>query len=110
MALTKAKVDRVLPEIVCRLGDALKPVAVYLFGSCVEDALGPDSDIDILVIVAESELSFFERGAAAVRALRGADVPIDMQVYTGAEFDSRADLPVSFERTVRTKGRLLYAA
>ena len=110
MALTKAKVERVLPEIVRRLRETLKPVAVYLFGSCVEGAIGPHSDVDILVILAESELSFFERGAAAIRALRGIDVPIDVQVYTRAEFDSRADLPVSFERTVLTKGRLLYVA
>ncbi len=43
-------------------------------------------------------------------ARRGIPVPIDVQVYTREEFESRASLPVSFERTVRQKGRVLYAA
>ncbi len=68
------------------------------------------SDIDLLVVVAESDLSFFERGAAAYRALRRIGVPVDVQVYTRAEFETRAALPVSFERTVRAEGRVLYAA
>jgi hypothetical protein len=32
------------------------------------------------------------------------------EVYMRGEFEQRAGLPVSFERTVKTKGRLLYAA
>ncbi len=110
MPVTQEILDRVLPEVVQRLRDALQPVTIYLFGSCASGRIGPDSDLDLLVVVRESDLSFFERGALAYRALRGLGVPVDVQVYTHAEFQSRADLPVSFERTVRRKGRVLYAA
>lgn len=110
MALTPEMVDRKLPEIVRRLRDALQPVTIHLFGSCAAGTIGPDSDVDLLVVVRESDLSFFERGAVAYRALRGVGVPIDVQVYTQAEFEERASLPVSFERTVLRKGRVLYAA
>lgn len=102
--------QQVIPEIVRRLRDALAPSVVYLFGSCVSGSVGPDSDIDLLVVVEESEESFTQRAAAAYRALRGVAFPIDVQVYTRDEFEARAALPVSFERTVRTKGRVLYAA
>ena len=37
-------------------------------------------------------------------------VPVDVQVYTRAEFETRAALAVSFERTVKHKGRVVYAA
>ncbi len=108
--MTTKQLDECLPEIVRRLCAALAPVMVYLYGSCAEGNIGPDSDIDLLAVVQDSELDFFERGAIAYRALRGLGVPFDIQVYTREEFESRAALPVSFERTVRTKGRVVYAS
>lgn len=102
--------DEILAEIVRRLRTALNPTAIYLYGSCARGEMKPDSDVDLLVVVKRSSLSFFERGAAAYRALRHIGVPVDVQVYTEEEFEPRAALPVSFERTVRLKGRLLHAA
>lgn len=110
MPLTRHIVDDALPEIVRRLCDALDPEVIYIFGSSAAGEIGPDSDVDLLVVVPESKDGFFQRGAVAYRALRGIPVPIDVQVYTREEFESRASLPVSFERTVRQKGRVLYAA
>ena len=108
--MTQQTIDRALPEIIKRLRGAFQPSKIYLFGSCVTGRIGPDSDVDLLVVVPDTELSFFQRAAVAYRALRGVPVPIDVQVYTAEEFDARASLPVSFERTVRQKGRILYAA
>jgi len=108
--MTARQLEDVLPEIVRRLRQALVPMTIYLYGSCAYGTVGPDSDVDLLVVVPESELTFFQRGAAAYRALRRIGVPVDVQVYTREEFESRASLPVSFERTVHTKGRILYAA
>jgi len=108
--MTQAQAEQVVPVIVQRLREALHPERIYLFGSCADGAVGRDSDVDLLVVVPESSLSFYERGALAYGALRDIEVPIDVLVYTRAEFDARADLPVSLERTIRTKGRVLYAA
>lgn len=100
----------VLAEITRRLRDTFQPSTIYLFGSCAQGEMGPDSDVDIIVVVERSALRFFERGAVALRALRGIAVPIDVQVYTREEFESRSSLPVSLERTVRMQGQVLYAA
>jgi predicted nucleotidyltransferase len=108
--MTREELDRILPEIVRRLSESLTPTMLFLYGSRAYGTPGPHSDVDLLVAVPESKMSFFERGAAAYRALRHIGVPVDVQVYTREEFESRAELPVSFERTVRTKGRILYAA
>ncbi len=108
--MTDDQATQVIPEIVRRLRAALQPSIVYLFGSCASGNTGPDSDVDLLVVVDHSDQSFFQRAAVAYRALRGIGVPIDVQVYTKEEFEERAALPVSFERTVRSKGRVLYAA
>ena len=108
--MTHEQFEQLLPEIVRRLSEALAPETIYLYGSCAHGKVGPDSDVDLLVVVPESERTFFERGALAYRSLRRIQVPVDVQVYTREEFESRAALPVSFERTVRTKGRVVYAA
>ena len=108
--MTSQQLEQLLPEVVRRLCEALHPMTVYLHGSSAAGAMGPDSDVDLLVVVPESDSTFFQRGALAYRALRGLGAAFDVQVYTREEFDARAELPVSFERTVRTKGRVLYAA
>jgi predicted nucleotidyltransferase len=108
--MDRAELEGTLSEIVDRLRKALSPVAIYLHGSCAYGAPGPASDIDLVVLVGDSRLDPYERDAVAYRALIGIGVAKDVQVYTRAEFEERAALPVSFERTVKQKGKLLYAA
>ncbi len=47
------KRDSVLAEIVRRLVDAYQPRRVYLFGSKARGDEGPDSDYDLLIVVAD---------------------------------------------------------
>ncbi|MEE9295434.1 MAG: nucleotidyltransferase domain-containing protein [Phycisphaerae bacterium] len=108
--LSSSDLDDKLGEIVKRLCGALSPVAVYLYGSYAYGTPDRHSDIDLLVVVEDSPLDPYERDATAYRALGGLGIPKDVQVYTRAEFEERAALPVSFERTVKTKGKLLYVA
>jgi predicted nucleotidyltransferase len=108
--LTGPELDDRLADILGRLRAVLTPVAVYLYGSYAYGTPAPHSDIDLLVVVADSPLDPYERDAAAYRALSEISVPVDVQVYTRAEFEERAALPVSFERTVKRKGKLIHAA
>src|SRR3972149_5390393 len=107
--LSQEEVEAKLAEIVRRLRDALAPVAIYLFGSYVYGTPNRHSDLDLLVVVEDSPLSAYQRDAKAYSALSGLGVAKDVMVYTRTEFERRSTLPVSFERTVKTKGRLLYA-
>ena len=100
----------VLDEIVRLIVEAASPERIILFGSAARGQMGQHSDLDLLVVVEDSPLGPFERDAMAYRALSGVGVAKDVQVYTRAEFEQRAALPVSFERTVKTKGKLLHVA
>jgi predicted nucleotidyltransferase len=102
--------DLLLGLIVARLRSALSPVMIYLYGSYAYGIPNRDSDVDLLVVVEDSPLDPYERDALAYKALRDIPVPIDVQVYTRREFDERAALKVSFERTVQRKGKLIHAA
>lgn len=108
--LSPEELEQKLDEIVRRLRDALDPLAIYFFGSYAYAKPEPHSDIDLLVVVEDSPLDAYERDAIAYRALGDIRHPIDVQVYTQAEFEERAALPVSFERTVKQKGKVVYAA
>ena len=109
-AMDAPELDSRLTEIVERLRAALLPATIYLFGSHAYGEPGLASDIDLLVIVEVSPLDSYERDAVAYRALGDIRGPIDVLVYTRSEFEQRAALPVSFERTVKGKGRIIYAA
>ena len=108
--LSQAELDGKLAEIVDRLSKAFAPVAIYLHGSYAYGTPNRHSDIDLLVVVEDSNLDPYKRDAMAYRALSGLGVAKDVQVYTRQEFEQRAALPVSFERTVKAKGRLLNVA
>jgi predicted nucleotidyltransferase len=108
--IVSQRVEAFIVQAIERLRRALSPLAVYLYGSYAYGSPRPDSDIDLLVVVEQSPLSAFERDAIAYRALGDIPFPIDVQVYTKAEFDERSALTVSFERTVKLKGKLIHAA
>jgi len=108
--MTQEKFKQVLPEIVSRLRSVFDPCTIYLFGSCARGQITRSSDVDLLVVVPDSPLNFHDRTAAAYRVLERIGVPVDVMVYTRAEFDARASLPVSFEHSVRTNGVVLHAA
>lgn len=108
--MTPERLQEVLPEIVRRLRQAFDPCTIYLFESCAYGQIRRGSDVDVLVVVPESSLGFYERSSLAYCALDRIGVPVDVMVYTRKEFEPRAALPVSFERTVRTKGRVMHAA
>jgi len=70
-------------------------------------------------LLSDEELE--EKLAEIVRRLRAALSPVAIyffgsyaygtpQVYTREEFEGRVALPVSFERTIKRKGKLVYAA
>ncbi|MBI2761572.1 MAG: nucleotidyltransferase domain-containing protein [Chloroflexi bacterium] len=108
--MTPGQAQAAVAEAVRRLAAEFSPLAIYHFGSSVPGASVAPNDIDLLVIVETASEGYFERGARAYRTLHGLGVPVDVQVYTRAEFEGRAQRRVSFERAVASAGRVVYAA
>jgi len=107
---TPQQIDQLLAEAVRRLRVALDPISIYFFGSLAQSRGGPGSDLDLVVVVEKSADDFYQRSGKAHIALGDLGIPVDVMVYTRDEFDTRANWPVSFERSVRTSGKLVYAA
>lgn len=80
----------VLADIVARVVRAAKPDRIVLFGSGARGTMGPNSDLDLLVIKGGK----FNRDRitrAIYRELRGKGAPVDVVVVTPEEVERYRD-------------------
>lgn len=99
---------KLLEKIVRRLVDEFQPEQIILFGSHAWGTPGEDSDVDLLVIIPDSELSATQRATRAHRCLRGLNVPKDILVKTRAEIERFRDVYASLEAEIPGRGRVLF--
>lgn len=81
------------PEITQRVEDCTKkivefidPEKIIVFGSFARGEVSKDKTIDFMII-AKTELSFFDRIKGVLEACKGAKPSIEPLVYTPQEFD-----------------------
>ncbi len=86
----------------------LQPERVYLFGSQARGQAGAGSDVDLLVVVADSDLPRHRREALSDDLLWGLTTPVDVIVLTRDEFQRAGQVKTSLASTVKTEGKVLY--
>lgn len=91
-----------------RLVQSLHPERIILFGSHAWGTPGPDSDIDLLVIVAQSDLPPHKRAQEAYRSLFGLGVPCDVIVHTRDEVERLDKVATSLTHKALADGRVLH--
>jgi predicted nucleotidyltransferase len=100
--------DSLLQEVTRRLVEQFQPEQIILFGSQVWGTPTASSDLDVMVIVTDSDLSDYERSVQGHRSLMGLDVAKDVVVKTRTEFDFFRQVRASLEYKVAHRGRVLY--
>ncbi len=100
--------DQVMSEIVRRLVAEFQPEEILLFGSQAWGVPGEDSDIDVMVIVSESDEKPARRATRAYRSLRGLDTAVDVLVRTRREYELSRRVHASLEARISEEGRSLY--
>ena len=102
-------VDEVtLNEIVRRLVEEFRPEAVILFGSHAWGTPTEDSDLDLLVIVSESDEEPTARATRGHLAVGDIMVSMDILVKTREEVERYRPVSASLTRRIMDEGRLLY--
>jgi predicted nucleotidyltransferase len=101
--ITEAKIRQAARKI----AEAVQPEKIILFGSFAYGQPGPDSDVDLLVIM-ESEQSVHARSVQISEILYPRPFPVDIIVRTPAEVAERIALGDSFFREIMAKGKVLY--
>ncbi len=91
-----------------RLVAEFQPEQVWLYGSHAWGYPHNDSDVDLLVVVSDSDETPIHRSQRAHRCLRGLRMPKDILVETRQEIDRVKELQTSLENTILSRGRRLY--
>lgn len=95
------------PVVVERLVERFSPTRVVLFGSVARGDDGPDSDIDLLVVVSELHGRHHDAAVAMLRSLRDVPVPVDLVVTDLVELGVRSERP-GIVRVALREGAVLH--
>lgn len=91
-----------------RIGQAVQPEKIILFGSYAGGQPHPDSDVDLLVIM-RSDKRPAARAAELSKLLEPRPFPVDLVVRTPQEIRRRLAMGDMFIQDILRHGRLLYA-
>jgi predicted nucleotidyltransferase len=99
-----------IKEVKRKLIEAYSPEIkeIYLFGSYAWGSPDEHSDLDIIVVVKDSDVKSFKRGLKGMRALRGMGIAKDIVVYTEEEFKDLANDKTTLCYKAVTEGEKLY--
>lgn len=104
---TMGSVQERIEEMVRRIVSQFHPDKIILFGSHARGEAGPDSDVDLLVVM-QPHGSKRERVVEVYGLLAGMGVPKDVMIVTPEEFDIYRDAPGTVIRTACREGKVLY--
>jgi predicted nucleotidyltransferase len=96
-----------IAEMVRRIVTRFDPLKVILFGSYARDDAGPDSDVDLLVVLPPNG-SRRQQAADIDVALSGIKLPVDVIVVTPDDILRDRDVPGTVVRPALREGRVLY--
>jgi predicted nucleotidyltransferase len=108
----RAKVETtppVLEDLVRQIVETVHPLRIILIGSAVAGRMGPDSDLDLMIVMPDGS---HRRHTAQYlyRAISGVTVPFDLIVATPSDLEKHKDNIGLIYRTILREGRTIYAA
>jgi predicted nucleotidyltransferase len=99
----------IIGELVRRIVEAVHPLRIILFGSAVRGEKGPNSDIDVLVVMPEG-VHRRQIAQFLYNQITGLGIPFDILVATPKDLDKHKENIGLIYRTVLREGREVYAA
>ena len=108
MKMRKSTIDKYIRLMAERIVKQFQPEKIILFGSHARGQAGPDSDVDLLVIM---PVSGSKREKAIEVAVTLHDIPLakDIIISTPDDFQWRKEIVGTIERPAALDGKLLYA-
>lgn len=102
------KRKKMIREMVSRIVGRFDPEKIILFGSSARGDAGPDSDVDLLVVMSV-EGSKREKQLEIRTLLHGIRLAKDIIVSRPEDFDWRKDIVGTIEYPANKEGKILYA-
>ncbi len=104
----RSAMPTLIARMVKRIVKKFHPEKVILFGSHARGDAGPDSDVDLLVVM-EVAGSLRERRIDIRQALHDIPVPLDIIVTRPEDFAWRKEVVGTIEWPATREGKVLYA-
>ncbi len=101
--------DSIKEEIVGKISSK-KPYKLILFGSQAYGSPGQESDIDLLVVVPDTDKSTREIARQGRASLWGLKTPVDLIVCTESQFERYGDVKNTVMNEALCEGRLVYGS
>ena len=100
---------KVLEELVQRIRAVVHPTRIILFGSAAREEMGPDSDLDVLVVVPEG-IHRRHTAQRIYRQLIGFPLAVDVVVATDSDLQRHHNNFSLVYYPALREGREIYAA
>ena len=101
-------IRKLIQQMAMRIVKRFRPERIILFGSHARGAAGPDSDVDLLVVMTVDG-SVVEKRLEIRQALSDIRIPIDVVVTSPEDFAWRKDMVGTIEWPATREGKVLYA-
>lgn len=107
--MSQVTADTALKETIQRIARTAHPKKILLFGSAARGEMGPNSDLDLLVIVADGQ---HRRKTAQeiYRSLIGVGFASDIVVVTESDVETYRENPGTVISSALREGRCVYDA
>lgn len=107
MMQTQGAYEAVARKMVNRIIEQFHPEKIIVFGSLVRGQVGPDSDLDILVIM-RVEGSCRQKANEIDAVLADRTIPMDIIVVTPEQFDRQKTMMAAIASTAALEGKVMY--
>jgi len=96
-----------IEKMVQRIVERFHPEKIILFGSHARGTAGPDSDVDLLVVM-HVQGSRRQKATEIDFSLSDREIPLDLLVVTPEQFDRDRDMIGTVIRPAAREGKVLY--
>ena len=100
--------QKTLQQIIERIVEVAQPEKIILFGSAVREEMGPNSDVDLLVIKAGAHR--LDLAGQIYRNLHGVGEAVDVVVVTPEDVERYRESPALVIAHALREGKVIYAA
>jgi len=108
MQQKKTIAQEALHEIIRRIVEVAQPEKIILFGSAAREEMGPNSDIDLLVI--KSDANRLELTGQIYKRMHGVGEAVDIVVVTPEDIERYRNSHALVIAPALREGKVVYAA
>lgn len=100
--------SQIVSDLIGRIVNVAHPIRIVLFGSAARDEMGPDSDIDVMVVMPDGTHRL-NATRELYKQLSGFGFPVDIVIATPKILEQHKNNIGLIYRTVLAEGREAYA-